>query len=337
MLAKDIKLKAAQLDYDSCGIIPAVPFDEYKRYLDERVQTFPESKEVYERMYSFVNIPEEAKSIIVCIRRYNKYKVPAGLDKWVGKNYLFDGRMPYSHEFRDKTEFEMYLKTVGINVIECPISVRWAAAKAGLGKFGSNNFIYDPKHGSYLYVYTWVVDKVLDYDETPDDYLLPQCGDHCRKCIEACPTKAMKGSLSMNMPRCAAFLSSNSRLGTIGDETTREQMGQLLYGCDACQDACPLNRDKFNEEETFPLLDRYEQLLRPENILEMDDKTYLDVLNPRFGYAGPEGMWLWKCNALRIMINSGDAAYHSTIKQYRGHEDERLREIAEWGCEKLGL
>ena len=337
MLAQDIKKKAAQLNYSSCGILPAATFDVYEKYLNERIQAFPDSKGFYERMYGFVKLPEDARSVIVCVRRYNKYKIPKGLDEWVGKNYLFDGRVPYSNESRDKAEFEMYLKTGGINVIEHRVPDRWAAALAGLGKFGRNNFIYDPEHGSYHYIYSWVVDKALDYDQTPDDIYMPLCGDHCGKCIEACPTKALSGSMTMNMPRCAAFISSFTGSGAVSDEETRHQMGQWLYGCDACQDVCPANQNKFAEEEDFPLMDIFELLLRPENILAMDNDTYVGVIDPRFWYAGPEGLWLWKCNALRIMINSGDAAYHDLIKQSCGHEDERVREVANWGCERLGL
>ena len=337
MLTEEIKSKAKELNFESCGIIAAAPFDEYEQYLDMRIEAFPESKQHYERFYNFTKIPEGAQSIIVCVRRYNKYMMREELNKWIGKNYQFDGRVPYSQEYRDKTEFEMFLKIKGINIFETMIPDRWAAAKAGLGLFGWNNFIYDPNHGSYLYIYTWVIDKALDYDDSPESFVMPQCGEHCRKCVEACPTKAISGSMAMDMAKCAARLTSNSFTGEIPNETIRTQMGQLLYGCDFCQDACPVNADKFNEKEKFPLLDQYEQLLQPESILDMDQDTYEKVLNPRFWYTGPEGLWLWKCNALRSMINSGDPKFFETIKSYRNNDDGRLREIADWGCDKLGI
>ena len=337
MKANDIKQKALQLDFDSCGIIPAKPFDMYTRYLDERIEAFPESKAHYERMYGFAQPPEEAKSIIVCIRRYSKYKMPKGLDRLVAKNYLFDGRIPYSPEYRDKAEFEMFLASGGINVINFQIPARWSAALAGLGKFGRNNFIYDPEHGSYHYIYAFVVDKVLEYDETPDSFLLPQCGDHCEECIKACPTNALAGELSMDMEKCVARITNASSSGEIPDEATMSQMAELLYGCDICQDVCPVNKGKIVEDLDFPLIEIYEHIFQPEAILEMDNDTYLKVLNPRHWYAGPNGLWLWKCNALRSMINSGNPAYHGIIKQYCNHEDERLRRTAIWGCEKLGL
>ena len=337
MITQEIRDKALGLNFDSCGFIAAAPFDEYARYLDKRVETFPDSKQYYERFYGFIDPPEGAKSIIVCIRRYNKYLMPAGLDTWIGKNYQFDGRLPYSREYRDKAEFEMFLTTKGINIIDAMVPDRWAAAKAGLGKFGWNNFIYDPDHGSYHYIYTWAVDKVLEYDDAPDDMIMHQCGEQCNKCVEACPTKAISGCMAMDMAKCAARLTNNSFTGEIPDENTMSQMNQLLYGCDICQDVCPHNADKFKEKEDFPLLDQYVPLLRLENILSMDQNTYEKVLNPRFWYTGPDGLWLWKCNALRSMVNSGDSAYYDTIREYRNHDDERLREVARWGCEKLNL
>ena len=121
------------------------------------------------------------------------------------------------------------------------------------------------------------------------------------------------------------------------DEETRSQMGLWLYGCDGCQDACPQNKDKFKESEEYPLLREYEVYLRPEGLLEMDENTYLNVINPRFWYAGKDKLWLWKCNALRHMVNSRDPEYHSLIKKSCDHEDARVRDVAQWGMRKLGI
>ena len=335
MLNQEIKDKAARLGFISCGIIPAGVFTEYEKYLDERVRAFPKSRELYARMYEAVKPYDSAESIIVCVQRLNKYKLPPELNGRFGKNYLFDGRLSYAYESRAGAEFETFLKIHGMNILQCQIPARWAAARAGLGKFGWNNFIFDPDHGSYISIKLWVVDKALEYDPISSDIQLSHCGEDCLKCVEACPTKAMTGRFSMDMGKCAAHLTFSGK--DIPDETTRAQMGEWIYGCDICQDVCHMNQNKFTETEEFPLLDEFIDILKPESLLEMDEETYKNAVCPRFWYSGEEGLWQWKCNALRVMINSGKPEYHEWIKKYQDDKDERVRETARWGRGKLGI
>ena len=329
MSTMEIKRKATQLGFLACGIIPSIAFDEYTQSLDDRLKAFPESKELYEPFYGFAAKNEAAKSIIVCTQRYNRYKIPENFNGVIGKMYLFDGRLIYSYEYRAKIEFETYLKTLGVNILPSNIPARWAAAKAGLGKFGRNNFIYDSEHGSYIIINAWAVDKELDYHIIEENSLVSGCNENCRNCIRSCPTGALSDSLSMDMRKCIARHSFSAK-DTL-EENTRTQMGSWLYGCDLCQDACPLNKDKFTESEEFPLLHEFEEYLRPENILEMDEHTYLEIVNPRFWYIGKDNIWLWKCNALRHMINSGDPKYHRLIKKHCDDSDPRIKELALWG------
>ena len=333
MMAQKIKSKAKQLGFTGCGIIPSTAFNEHKQYLDERVESFPESKSLYEPLYDHVRPPETGKSIIVCTRGYNNYKVSKRLDGVIGKLYQFDPRLSYSYEYRAKLEFETYLGTLGIRLIKGAVPARWAAAKAGLGKFGRNNFIYTQEHGSYIWIDTWIIDKELDYDAVPENTLAPACSENCRKCIRACPTKALSDSFSMDRGECVVQLALFKN--DIPEKNLMTKMGLWLYGCDVCQDACPMNKNKLNETEAFPLLSEFEEYLQFENVLEMDEDTYANVVYPRFWYTGKDGLWQWKCNALRCMINSGDSKYHQLIKQCCNHADARLREIAQWGCNVL--
>jgi len=328
MLSSEIKSKALELGYTACGIIPAHAFyEESKKYWEERVETIPESKEKYERFRPDPP-PQNAKSIIVCTRRYNNYKIPDGLDKYVPKLYLMSEIfLQPALRYPAKTEFENYLETIGINRIRFYLPDRWAAAKAGLGKFGRNNFIYDPEHGSYIWIEVWVVEQELEYDAMPDDIYLPHCDESCNKCIQACPTNALTNGFTMNINKCIEHITMLQ--DTMPDEDVMRQLGSWLCGCDVCQDVCPHNQDKFNATEEIPLLSQFQEYLKLENIVTMDE---LEDYTPPFVLGGRGGLWKWKCSALRAMINSGEDKYHALIKQCRNHEDARIREVAEWGC-----
>src|SRR5689334_13442743 len=100
-LSAYIKAKGIDVGYDLCGIISAEPFREYASFLNERIKRFPESTHLYESLCGLA-YPEEkagwAKTVIVCARRYNKYRIPEGVDKLFGKVYLFAGRLECSKE-----------------------------------------------------------------------------------------------------------------------------------------------------------------------------------------------------------------------------------------------
>ena len=334
MMTQKVKEKAAELGYLACGIIPADAIRGYSERLGGRIEKFPESERFYNHFFKMGAPPESAKSIIVCTQRFNKYTIPEWLKEHYGKTYLFDGRVAYSSENRAKLEFEAYLGMLGISIVEGWAADRWAAAKADIGKFGCNNFIYDDEHGSNIWIESWYVDTELEYDTLPEVKHMPQCGDECHRCVRACPTNALSGSFSMDMGKCIARLIFDENLP---DEDTLSQMGEWLYGCDVCQIVCPRNADAFKESEKFPLMCEFEVLLKPESILDMNDDTYRKILNPRFWYAGEDGLWMWKRNALRAMVNSGDVKYHHLIENSLSHEDPRIREVAIWGCRMLGI
>lgn len=136
------------------------------------------------RKYAF---PEEtyewAKSVVVCITRYGKYKIPEHLEGLIGKYYLYDHKLqPSSKGFTDNDAFEAYLKELGLKTakeLHGVPSARWAAYKAGLGVIRKNNFFYTA-HGSWMIIDTWLIDQELELIETPD---LPDCPENCTKCV----------------------------------------------------------------------------------------------------------------------------------------------------------
>ena len=334
ILSANIKNKALELGYDSCGITTVDLMEEYASHLDERIRSFPESRVLYESLYPLAfpqkNV-EWAKSIIVCVRGYGKYRIPERLDRYIGKAHLVDGRLKHSKEYSQKLEFETYLNALGLKTAYSIVPARLAAVSAGIGRFGKNNFFYTEKYGSWVAIDTWVIDSEIEYDE-PIRSL--NCPEGCNKCIDSCPTGALNKPLSMNRGKCIAQLTNRPDLQT---EELNTKLGTWIYGCDVCQNVCPKNKNKWEEKEDFADLSDVTQYLSLESIWKMDEKTFLEIVQPRFWYIEQNGLWIWKCNALRAMANSGDKKYNKYIKEAVKDPNSNIRNMALWACQKLGV
>jgi epoxyqueuosine reductase len=116
-----------------------------------------------------------------------------------------------------------------------PVLEKPLAARAGLGWQGKNTLLIHPKLGTWLLLGVVATDLELPPDRTGRD----RCGA-CSACMDACPTQAITAPYQLDARRCLAYLLIEHH-GAIPEEF-RAAVGDRLFGCDDCLDACPWNK-----------------------------------------------------------------------------------------------
>lgn len=298
---EQIKALAGQLGYHACGITGVQPFADYQDALEDRARRFPDSATLYQGMgrrgHPAAHVPW-AKSIVVAIRRYGKYALPEGIARHIGRTYLCDRRIKECPDNTLPKRMKLELQTLGYRVKIGGIPCREAAVRAGVARIGRNGFAYAEGCGSWLNIEAWLIDTEIEPDApSPPD---APCPDGCQACLDACRTCALKEPYVVDMKRCIAYLSYEDP-APIPPELWKK-MGPWIYGCDDCQNACPLNHRKWEALEPAPWIQRIADKLTPEALAAMDTETYQKLIYPLFWYISETDLERWHRNARRALL-----------------------------------
>ena len=117
-------------------------------------------------------------------------------------------------------------------VDSAPLAERALAVRAGLGFIGTNHMLIHPTLGPQIFLGELITTVPLD----PDAPGTGSCSD-CRRCIEACPTGALRADGRLDARRCISYLTIE-HAGEIPDEWA-DKIGDRIFGCDECVLACP--------------------------------------------------------------------------------------------------
>jgi epoxyqueuosine reductase len=211
---------------------------------------------------------------------------------------------------------------------------RAAAQRAGLGWYGRNTLLLLPGLGSWFVLGSVVTDAPLA-PTPPAGHSAPAegCGT-CRRCRTACPTGALPADGVLDARRCLAWLLQAP--GPFPVEH-RAALGGRIYGCDECQEVCPVNRA--GDRRRPPAVAESGSVAAVDllALLEASDEELLAV-NGRWYLADRDPRYLRR-NALVALGNVGDGpdpATAAALAHWADCDDGLLAEHARWAAHRLG-
>lgn len=248
-LTERIQHRAHELGFELVGITPAEQSQTIQRYRKWIDNGYAGEMGYLERHLPLKQdtrqLLQEAKSVISLAMNYYTKDPPDNLVKDPSRGQI--SRYAWGDDYHDiirdrLLELVEYIRSTAETEIKSrvfvdsgPILEREFAQKAKLGWIGKNTNLINWRSGSWYFLAEVLVNLELDYTSEP---LRGSCGT-CTLCIEACPTDAIVEPNWLDSRLCISYLTIELR-DSIPVEL-RPQMGNLIFGCDICQEVCPWN------------------------------------------------------------------------------------------------
>ena len=189
-----------------------------------------------------------AKSAIVVGLDYGGRAPPGPVARYARGDDYHDVMLDRLNALHRLVEREVGVPVSGKAYVDTgPILERDLARKAGLGWFGKNTNLINPRLGSFFFLGELFVDLELVPDAPFD---AEHCGS-CRACLDACPTQAFAEPGVLDATQCISYLTIELKGEIPAGFREAIAEGGHVYGCDVCQEVCPWNV-KFAREVKEP-------------------------------------------------------------------------------------
>ena len=206
-----------------------------------------------------------------------------------------------------------------------PVLERDYAAQAGIGWHGKSTMLIDRHLGTWFFLA-----EILTTLELPADEPIPnRCGT-CERCITACPTGAITAPHRVDARRCISYLTIELK-GAIPLDL-RPLIGDRIFGCDDCLDACPWNRfAQESREAAFSARRLTEMSLR--EYLELSDAEFRTLFkNSPIKRIKRRGFLRNVCVALG---NAGDTSDIPALERAARDPEPLIAEHARWAIDQI--
>lgn len=218
-------------------------------------------------------LPENPASVIVCLFPYNvgDYKT-RNVSRYamIDDYHIVAGELLNQVACHFQTVFPS--ATMRCFVDNSPIDEVKAACLAGLGVMGKHTLLINKTYGSYVFIGTIVTDQVL-----PTNTPLQETCLGCNLCITHCPTNSLNHDGTLCLETCRSHITQKK--GVLCEQEIKQiQAGSMIWGCDICNDVCPMNAGK--KSSTIPAFyEHITPLVTNENLQEM-------MKRKAYGYRG---------------------------------------------------
>jgi len=341
IITKEMLTAAAlQAGVTEIGAAPADPLIEMKERLDRRLaenRTTPFEEQDPSARLSPAGLLDSCRSIITLALPYtppgnhippkesNLYGKVARCARSIDYHFIIEKKAGEVVEALKKiTETSFKHKMLADR---SPLLERELARKSGLGLVGENCTLINSRYGSYTALATILVDNYTEPGPANNEKCLS-----CGRCREACPTGALIEQYTINPHRCISYL---NQAGGPVPLKMRPLMGRHIYGCDLCQEACPLN-DKAEispyPESAFVFFPAYPLLLP---LLQITRKEY--ELTVGLSSAGWRGKTILQRNAVIALGNCNDSDAVKPLSLLLENDSRQLiRQHAAWALGRIG-
>ena len=248
-LTQQIQQRANELGFELVGITPAVQSETIARYRQWIESGYAGKMDYLKRHLPLKTdvrqLLTEAKSVVSLAMNYYTLDPPKALANDPARGQI--SRYAWGDDYHDvirqrlselvdfiKQTAETELKT-RVCVDTAPIIEREYAQKAGVGWIGKNTNLIHWRSGSWYFLAEVLINIDLESDVPPPR---GSCGT-CTRCIEACPTDAIIEPNLLDSRLCISYLTIELKESI--PKALRPKIGNLIFGCDICQEVCPWN------------------------------------------------------------------------------------------------
>jgi len=207
-----------------------------------------------------------------------------------------------------------------------PVLERDLAARAGLGVIGKNTHLLDSRGGSWFLI----GELFLSLDLAGGPGVSDLCGT-CSECLTACPTGALPEPYRLDSRKCISYWTIEHR-GAIPVEF-RSEIGPWVFGCDICQEVCPINADALAGDHPALGLTAEMRELDLSALLRLDRETYTETFRgSAMKRARLEGL---QRNAAVAMGNSRSQRYIDVLTEALSEADPMVRRHVVWALGRI--